>query len=451
MNTDEELLTLVKRVAAKAETGEQIEVFASRVEEVDVRAFDGEVESLSSASTSGVGIRVIIGDRQGFAHAGALDEGLIEATLADARDNASFATPDEYLGLADPDGVALAELDLWDPEVATLPTAAKVQMALDLEKRVRHSDPRVRQVVSADYGDMQSESAIATSTGIEATTRRTMCSLSVSAIAGEDPDRHTGVGFGFGRRPSAMDPEQIAEDAIERAVRLIGAKKVSSSVCTVVLDPRVTSTLLAVVSGALSGEAVVKNRSMFVGRVGEQVAVPELVLVDDPTDARSLGAARNDGEGLACRRNVLIDHGRLAGFVYDTTTARRAGVSSTGSAVRGGYSTTPTSGCRAVQIAPGVLDQRGVLAEVGEGLFVQSVTGVHSGVNPVSGDFSVGIEGLMVRRGELAEPVHEVTIASTLQRMLLSLAVIGADVEWLPGVAAAQTVAIEGMSLSGSA
>jgi PmbA protein len=451
VKTDEELLTLVKRVATKADPGEQIEVYASRVEEVDVRAFDGEIESLSSASTSGVGIRVIVGDRQGFAHAGALDERLIEETLADARDNARFATPDGYLGLAEPDGLVPAELDLWDPEVASLPTDAKVQMALDLEKRVRHSDPRVRQVVSADYGDMQSESAIATSTGIAATTRRTICSLSVSAIAGDDPDSHTGVGFGFGRRPSVMDPEKIAEDAIERAVRLIGAKKVPSSVCTVVLDPRVTSTLLAVVSGALSGEAIVKNRSMFVGRLGEQVAVGEFVLVDDPTDPRSLGASRNDGEGLACRRNLLIDHGRLAGFVYDTTTARRAGVSSTGSAVRGGYSTTPTSGCRAVTIAPGELDQSGVLAAVGEGLFVQSVSGVHSGVNSVSGDFSVGVEGLMVRRGELAEPVHEVTIASTLQRMLLSMVAIGGDVQWLPGVAAAQTVAIEGMSLSGSA
>jgi PmbA protein len=450
MSGDEELLGLVKRIAAKAGPGEQIEVYASRVEEVDVRAFDGDIESLSSASTSGVGIRVIADQRQGFAHAGALDESLIEATLADARDNAKFATPDEFLGLAEPDGMPALDLDLWDPEVGSLPTTTKVQMALDLEKRVRHSDPRVRQVVSADYGDMQSESAIATSTGIAATTRRTMCSLSVSAIAGEDPDSHTGVGFGFGRRPSEMDPEKIAEDAIMRAVRLIGAKKVPSQTCTVVFDPRVTSTFLAVIAGALSGESIVKNRSMFVGRTGELVAVPEFVFVDDPTDTRSLGAARNDAEGLACRRNLLIDHGRLTGFVYDTTTARRAGVSSTGSAVRGGYATTPTAGCRAVSIEPGDLDQRGVLAAVGEGLYVQSMTGVHSGVSPVSGDFSVGVEGLLIKGGDLATPVQEVTIASTLQRMLLSLALIGGDVEWLPGVAAAQTVAIEGMSLSGA-
>ena len=246
-------------------------------------------------------------------------------------------------------------------------------------------------------------------------------------------------------------PKQIADDAIERATRLIGAKKIPSSVCTVVLDRRVTSTLLAVVAGALSGEAIVKNRSMFAGRVGESVGVPELDL-RRRSDRRAfprcfekrrrgprLQAEPSDRPGNACAGSSTTRR-RLA----------RAATSSTGSAVRGGYATTPTAGCRAVTIAPGSLDQPGVLAAVGDGLFVQSITGVHSGVNSVSGDFSVGAEGLLIRGGELAGPVHEVTIASTLQRMLLSLVVIGGDVEWLPGVAAAQTVAIDGMSLSGS-
>jgi PmbA protein len=446
---EEDLLGLVRRIADAAQPGEQLEVYASRVEDLEVRAFDGEIESLSSASSSGVGIRVVRDGRQGFAHVGALEEDLIAATLGDARDNARFATPDEHLGLALPDGVTPVDLDLWSDDVAQLATDAKVQLALDLDKRVRNGDPRIRQVVSADYGDMRTESAIASSTGISASTRRTVASLSVAAIAGEE-DRHTGVGFGVSRGPNGLDPEAIAQDAIERSTRLIGAKKIPSSTVTVVLDRRVASTLLAIVGGALSGESVYKSRSMFAGRLGEGVAVPGLSMVDDPTDPRAIGAARNDAEGLACRRNVLIDGGRLNGYLYDTTTARRVGTSSTGSAVRGGYATTPTAGCRAITIAPGPLDQSGILASVGEGLFVQSITGVHSGVSSVSGDFSVGAEGLLIRAGELAEPVHEVTIASTLQRMLLSIVEIGSDVEWLPGVAAAQTIAIEGMSLSGS-
>jgi PmbA protein len=142
----------------------------------------------------------------------------------------------------------------------------------------------------------------------------------------------------------------------------------------------------------------------------------------------------------------------LRAFLYDTVSASRAGVSSTGSAVRGGYAGTPGPGCRALTLAPGPegYDEDGVLGAVGEGLFVQSLTGVHSGVNPISGDFSVGAEGLMIRDGRLAEPVREVTVASTLQRMLQSLVAVGADVEWLPGIAAGQTLAVGDMQISGA-
>jgi len=186
--------------------------------------------------------------------------------------------------------------------------------------------------------------------------------------------------------------------------------------------------------------------------VGESVAAPSVTLVDDPTDPRAYGAATYDGEGLACRRNVLVADGVLEGFLFDTVSARRAGTVSTGSAVRGGFSGTPGPGCRALTLEP---DGRGwdegqVVASVGDGLFVQSVTGVHSGVNPVSGDFSVGAEGLVIRDGRFAGPVREVTVASTLQRMLQSIVAIGADREWLPGVAAGQTLAVADMQVSGS-
>jgi PmbA protein len=270
------------------------------------------------------------------------------------------------------------------------------------------------------------------------------------AIAGEGADSQTGFGFSAGRSPSELDLVRTASDAVERATRLLGAKKAKSGRFVVLLDPRVTSSLLGIVASAFSGEAVTKGRSLFAGRVGEEVAVSMLEIVDDPTDARAFGASRYDAEGLACRRNVLIEGGVLRGFVFDTVSARRASTASTASAVRGGYATTPVAGCRAVLLSPGALDARGIMSEVGEGLYVQSVSGIHSGVNPVSGDFSVGAEGLMVRGGELAEPVREVTIASTLQRMLQSVLHIGRDVEWLPGVAAGQTLAIGDIALSGA-
>jgi len=444
-----DLVALARSVAEQARGGEQVEVYVARGVETEVRAYEGRVESLTRAASAGVGIRVVVGGRQGFASAGCLDPGVVAETLGEARDNAGFATPDDHVGLAAPDGVPAADLDLWDAAVLSTPAERKIELALELERRVRGADRRIRQVPSADYGDAAVESAVASSTGVMAAGRRTSCSLAVSAVAGEDGDSHTGSGVTAGRGLDDLDLEWAAADAVTRATRLIGASKAPSTRCTVVFDPRVASMLLGVVAGAMSGESVTKNRSMFADRIGEAVATEAFSLIDDPTDPRAFTAAMFDAEGLACRRNELIRDGVLLGFVHDSVSARRAGSLSTGSAVRGGYGSTPVAGCRAIQLAPGPLRADEIVRAVGDGLYVQSVSGVHSGVSSVSGDFSVGAEGVWIRGGALAEPVREVTIASTLQRMLHAIVHIGADVHWLPGAAAGQTLAIAEMAVSG--
>jgi PmbA protein len=217
---------------------------------------------------------------------------------------------------------------------------------------------------------------------------------------------------------------------------------------TIVLDPYVTAQFLGIVSGTLSAEAVLKGRSLFAERMGEDVGSPLLTFVDDPTEPRAYSAAQTDGEGLACRRNVLIDGGILKSFVYDTYTGRRLNAASTGSALRG-YSSTPSPGCRAVALQPGSGSQAELVAAVDNGILVQHVAGLHSGVNPVSGDFSTGAQGLRIRNGALAEPVREFTIASTIQRLLKDVLAVGADVEWLPMRATGVTLVVADVTVSG--
>lgn len=445
-----DLLELASRVAGWARDGEEVESFVARGRETEVQVFSGEVESLSSAESAGIGIRVVSGPRQGFAYAGSLDLDVVGETLEEARDNAGFATDDEFVGLAVPDGVEPAELDLWRDELASFPTDQKVALAIELERVVRAGDPRIRQVQAAEWGDASVESAVATSTGIRASSRRTACYLSAYAIAGEGDDTQTGGGYSVGRAPADLDLGKAAADAVERATRLLGAVKPRSEHLTVVFEPRITATILAILAGTLDGESVLKGRSLFANRLGDEVSVPSLTLVDDPTDADAYGATPFDAEGLATRRNVLIEGGSLQRFLYNTYAARRAGTASTASAVRGGFKTAPGTGSRALALVPGDLSPEQVLAEVGEGLMVQSVSGVHSGVNPVSGDFSVGAEGVLIRGGALAGPVREVTIASTLQRMLAGVVAIGNDLERLPSSASGVTLAISDVAMSGA-
>ena len=447
-------MELAEHLLQSARGDEQIEVYLSTGVDTDIEVYEGSVEKLTTAATAGIGIRILVdganGARVGTAWAGSLDEGAVADALAQARDNVRFATEDEFLAFAPPDGVAAAGLSLREESVLTTPLEDKIAMAIELERRVRAGDPRIRQVESAAYSDYVIEGVIASTVGIASHYARSGAYLSVEAIASDGKSDQTGYGLCAARRPADLDLAVAATDAITRSTRMLGATRPSTRRTTVVFDPRTAATVLAILGGALSGEAVVRGRSFFAGRIGEQVAASVVTVTDDPTDPRHFAASNYDGEGLACRRNVLIEDGELRAFVYDTVSARRAGTTSTGSAVRGGIAGSPSAGPRALSMSPGTKSQEQIFAAVGEGLYVDSLTGVHSGVNPVSGDFSVGVTGLIVRDGHLAEPVREVTVASTLQRMLLDVVYVGADTTWLPGVAAGQTLAIGDLAISGS-
>ncbi len=444
-----DLLTIADRIVAAARPDEQVEVFVARGVSTSVKAYGGEVESLTSAESAGVGIRVIRDKRQGFAHAGTLDAEVVREVLDDARDNAAFGEPDEFFALAAPDDVVAVDQELWNDELVLLAPERKVELALALERAVRSRDPRITGVRSATFGDGRGEAAIVSTAGIRASWRATSCSLSVSALAASGDETKAGFGFEAGRSLAALDVDRVADDAVERAVRLFGARPVPSQRLPLVLEPRLAATILGIVGGTLTGERVLKGRSPFAGRLGETISSPCLVLVDDPTDARSLGADTFDGEGLACRRNVLIDGGALRGFLHNSYTGRRSGDGSTGSAVRG-YRSTPGVGCQALAVAPGGRSFDEIISSIDRGFLVQSMNGLHSGVNTVSGDFSVGAEGLMIRDGAVAEPVREITLASTLQRLLLDTREVGADLEWLPGGTGAATMVIDDVALAGS-
>jgi PmbA protein len=445
----DELEALVARVVDQARPGEQVEALAGRSTSTRVRAYEGEVEELAQATTGAVGIRVVVDGRQGFASAGSLDPDIVAEALEEARDNARFAAPDEANGLAEPDGVAPPELSLLRPELAAVPMPDKVELALELERRVRAGDPRVRGVRTALYADGIGASALATSTGLAVSGASSSCYVMVQVLAGQGDETQTGAGVSVGRSVAELDLDEAADDAVARAVRLLGARQPASQRLTVVLEPAVAASFLGIIGSTLSGEAVLKRRSLFAERVGQQVAAPAVTLVDDPTDPASPGADPHDGEGLASRRNGLVEDGVLQGFLHNSWSARRAGTTSTASAVRG-IESTPGVGARALALRPGTLSADDLLASLGTCLVVQSVSGLHSGVNPVSGDFSVGAEGVMVRGGERAEAVREVTIASTLQRMLLDVVAVGGDLEWQPGGTGSVSLAIGDVSLSGA-
>jgi PmbA protein len=455
------LLDLVDRVVAQARPGEGVEAYGVDQTDTSVRAHGGEVESLSSGRTRGVGVRVIVDHRVGYAHTADVSEGALAETLEAARRNATVGEPDEGNVLpSPPEPVSGGPLDgplddlpaLYDEAFDAFAPERKVELALALEAAARGYDPRVKGIDSATYGDAVSMVAIASTAGVRGTYRRCDAYVTVEVLAEADGATTSAYGLDLRRVPQNLDVEAAAAEGAQRALRLLGGRKPATARLPVLLDPFATAAFLGVLAGPLNAESVQKGRSLFEGKVGERVAGEHVTLVDDGRRADAPAAAPWDDEGVPTGRTPLIEAGLLTGYLHNTATAVRAGAASTGNAGRAGYKSLPGVQPTNLYLEPGSAAQDALLARAGNGFYCQQILGVHSGANPITGEFSVGAAGLMVRDGELAEPVREATIASTIPELLAGLVAVGADLRFLPfgGGMGGATLLFDGMALSGA-
>lgn len=413
--------------------GEDVEAYAEESRRVEVEARKGEVEGLTFAESRGVGVRLIAGGRLGYAYAADPSEVEVRRAVAQARENAGFASEDEYQAL--PSSSSIEPIDgLFHEDQAAMDTDRRVQLALDLERVATSSDPRVHKVEAAQYGDAVSRVAIASTAGVSAEYSRTDCWCVVVTLAEADDLTQTGFSFRIGRRLAELDWQDVAREGVERAARMLGATKPRTARVPVVLDPFAGSSFLGVLAGALSAESVQKQRSLFAELVGQRVGSDLVTLVDDGRLLAGPAAAPFDDEGVATRRTELIAGGVLNGFLHNTYTARRGGTVSTGNASRGGYRTTPGVGTSNLFIDAGASSFEEILRSAEGGVLIQDVSGVHSGANPISGEFSVGATGLRISGGALGEPLREMTIASTIPEMLRSVAAVGSDLRFFSSV-----------------
>jgi PmbA protein len=415
-----------------------------------VRVYAGEVESLSDAGAHGVGVRAFAGHRAGYAYGTDLsDDGVAEVARA-AREAAELADEDEYEGL--PDETGSSDVDgLASPDFGGWTTERVVALALEVDRAAR-SREGVTQVENSVYSDAQGSVALANSRGFAASYGATQAWAYSSAFAGEGADLMTGLGVGMGRDPGELDPEAIGAEAAERALALVGARQPASRRCPVVLDAFVAASFIGFIGAMTSADAVQRGRSLFAGREGEEVADPALRLADVGTEPEGPSSAPFDGEGTPTRSTPLIEDGRLLGFLYDSRTARKAGRSSTGNASRGSYRAAPSVGTTNLIVEAGELDLAELAAHAGDGLYVTDVAGLHSGVNPVSGTFSVGASGRLIENGEFGAPVREITIASDLVSMLKAVRFVGFEARWVPFGGSVKTppLMVAEMAVSGS-
>src|SRR5204863_757631 len=233
---------------------------------------------------------------------------------------------------------------LVDASLTSWTTEKKIELAQAVERAARAADERIVGIETTVYADEEERVALASSTGLSGSWEATSAYAYLQAIAEGDGDKQTGLGFGMGRSPQALDPEAIGREGAERATSLLGATKPASRTCPVILDPIVAASFVGFIGGTMCADAVQRGRSPFAGRLGESVASAALTIYDHGIDPEGLNSSPFDAEGSPRGMTPLIEEGRLSAYLHDSYTARRQGngTRTTASASRSGYRSPPS-------------------------------------------------------------------------------------------------------------
>jgi PmbA protein len=432
----------VKRALKAGATAADALAVDRRGIEMSVR--EGTIEKLEQAEAREVGLRAFIGQSSAMIAGSVLDANGLERLAQSAVEMAKAAPPDPFSGLADERQYARDFPDLDLVSEARLSADELRADALAMEEAAL-AVPGVSKSGGADASFADREAALVTSHGFSGFYRRTSCSLSVSAIAGEGTRMERDYDFSVALAPEDLQsPEEIGRSAGERAVRRINPRKIKSETIPVLFGPRVATSLVGhLISGAL-GSSVAKGTSFLKDKQGAQLFRKGVSIIDDPLKRRGLASRPFDAEGIASRAFTLIDDGVLAGWLLDLHSARQLGLATNGYATRG-LSSPPSPSPTNAHLAAGTASPQELMKSIGRGLYVTELIG--SGVNLVTGDYSRGASGFWIDNGELAYPVSEITIAGNLNDMFRSL-VPASDLEFRR-VINAPTCLIEAMTIGG--
>jgi PmbA protein len=433
--------TLALALKAGATAGEAM-VVERRDSSISMR--EGVVEELEQAEAREVGLRVFAGQSSATIAGSVLTKEAREKLAERAVAMAKLAPPDPFAGLAAPEQLTKADLEL-DLASNTFPSAAELKKLVEDTEKLALAVKGISKSGGAGASSSESQVALAMSNGFSKSYRRTGFGLSIGLIAGEGTNMvRDYYGTSAIHYADLESPEKVASTAAERTVKRINPQKLASQAVPVIFDRRVAASLLGHFAGAINGSAIARGVSFLKDKLGHQVFKSNITIVDDPHRIRGFASKSFDGEGLPTQRRNFIDKGTLTSWVLDLSSARQLGLASTGNAARG-IASNPSPSTTNLHMVPGTQTQDELIKAMGKGVLITEFIG--SSINGATGDYSRGASGFWVENGELQFPVSEITVAGNLIEMFLHLTPAN-DLEFR-STTNAPSCLVEGMTIAG--
>lgn len=442
---------LSNKLVTRAKTKmEDVEAFLLKDKELSIEIYKGEIDKYSVAESGGLSLRGISNGKMGYSYTEKIEEDSFDMLIHEVLENGRYieSSDDEiiYSGSEDYENI-----NHYHESLNMVPTQKKIDFVKNLENEAYSLDKRVFAINACAYQEFENERYIVNSKGIDLHEKSNGGVAYISVVVKEEEDIKTGMSFRMFNDFSSLDYRDIAKEAVENASTMLGAKTIKSGDYPIIFENTTFADLLAAFTPIFSADNVQKGLSLLNGRIGEEIASPILNIVDDPFLKDGFGSRNFDDEGTASKFNNIIDNGILKGIAHNWKTANKEGISSTGHASRsykGSINISPTN----LYVVKGdvVLDDMMKLAD--SGLYINDLSGLHSGLNPVSGDFSLPASGYEIIDGKKSRPVNQITIAGNLFRLFKDIIAIGDDLEFtLPsyGYIGSPSILVKSISVSG--
>jgi len=425
-----------------------IEVYTEVKEGLDISLFNGAVDKNVMYKTTGIALRGLYNGQMGYVSSENLADDKIDYLLERLIDNAKVLTLDEKSFIYEGSD-SYPEVEERALTFTEVPTWEKIKLLQELETKIKEKDIRIASVANCMYRETKVTIEIRNSKGLYLTKTDGYCFIYASAVAKDESDVKSGSDYRIVKDLSEINLDRLAESIVKRAVGLLNATPVESKKYPIILENEVFADILGAFQSMFSGESLLKKLTLLKDKIGEQVANTNITIVDDPLCKEAHIQHSFDDEGVSCSRKEIISKGVFKTFLHNLKTANALNTQSTGNGFKASLNSPVGVRYTNLYVEKGYSSLEDMIKSVQEGLLITSVQGLHSGVNPISGDFSLQSSGYLIQNGVITKPVNLIVIAGNFLEMLKNVEEVGNDLVFTYQHIGCPSIKISALQVSG--
>ncbi|MBS4178883.1 TldD/PmbA family protein [Lederbergia citrea] len=424
-----------------------MEVYFEKSTRFACQVYKGELDHYETAEDGGLSFRGTYNGKMGYAYTEKLDEESITFLLESAKANAEVIEDEEQDDIfAGSD--SYEDIDFYSKSLDEVPIPDKIAFLKEVESKVANYDSRIASINSCKLIEQSNERVLANSKGLSLHERKNYLALVLSVIVKHGEETKSGFQVEITKDFTSLNADEIAKKAADEALSYLGGKSIASKKYPIILRNDAAADLLGTFVSVFSAEIAQKGRSLLKDKEGEKIAAEKLTVIDDPFHEDGFDSRNFDGEGVASKICSVIENGTLKTLLHNRKTATKSGVETTGHAYKASYKGTLTVAPSNFYVVPGKKNRDELVNSLNEAVIVTKLSGLHSGANAVSGNFSVAAQGFYVKDGKVSTPVKQMTIAGNFFELLKEIQEVGSDLYFATSGIGAPSLLVKELSVT---